>query len=210
MISSQNFADMLHSVSTALKVPVMVILLIMIAVTVLLIGSLIAELFTERIHLKEKLPQLLDKLRAAEIPTAECIKKSCLLKRQKAALIELTKHPELTNVMREALAVRLITEEQSRYDRITKISDMIAKLGPMFGLMGTLIPLGPGIIALGQGDTYTLSASLLIAFDTTIAGLICAAVALVISSIRKNWYSNYMSILEMTMECILEVEKKHD
>lgn len=210
MVSSQQFADMLHSVATALKVPVMAILLLMIAVTVLLIGTLIAEFFTERRHLKEKMPQLLDKLRAQEIPTAECIKKSKLLKRQKAALIELTKHPDLTNVMREALAVRLITEEQGRYDRITKVSDMIAKLGPMFGLLGTLIPLGPGIIALGRGDTTTLSESLLIAFDTTIAGLICAAVALVISSIRKNWYNNYMSVLEMTMECILEVEKKDD
>lgn len=39
----------------------------------------------------------------------------------------------------------------------------------MLGLLGTLIPLGPGIIALGQGDTQTLSTSLLTAFDTTIA-----------------------------------------
>ena len=210
MLSSQYFADMLHSIATVLRLPVIIVLLIMIVVTVVLTGTLIAEFFTERRHLKEKMPQLLDKLRANEIPTAECLKKSRLLKRQKTALIELTKHPGLTNVMREALGVRLIGEEQARYDKKTKISDMIAKLGPMFGLMGTLIPLGPGIIALGQGDTYTLSSSLLIAFDTTIAGLICAAVALVISSIRKNWYNNYMSVLEMLMECVLEVEKTDD
>lgn len=210
MLSSQYFADMLHSVATVLRVPVIIVLLIMIIATVVLIGTLIAEFFTERRHLKEKMPQLLDKLRAGEVSTEECLKKSQLLKRQKTALIELTRHPDLTNVMREALAIRLIAEEQSRYDRKTKISDMIAKLGPMFGLMGTLIPLGPGIIALGQGDTYTLSSSLLIAFDTTIAGLICAAVALVLSSIRKNWYNNYMSVLEMLMECVLEVEKTDD
>lgn len=54
---------------------------------------------------------------------------------------------------------------------------MIAKLGPMFGLLGTLIPLGPGIVALGQGDTVTLSESMNVAFDTTIAGVISAAVA---------------------------------
>ena len=83
---------------------------------------------------------------------------------------------------------------------------MIAKLGPMFGLLGTLIPLGPGIIALGQGDTVTLSKSLLTAFDTTVAGLICAAVALVISVIRKRWYSEYMADTETVIECILEEE----
>ena len=76
--------------------------------------------------------------------------------------------------------------------------------------MGTLIPLGPGIIALGQGDTFTLSNSLLIAFDTTVAGLVCALIALVISTIRKIWYRNDMSILETLMECILEEEQNDD
>lgn len=76
--------------------------------------------------------------------------------------------------------------------------------------MGTLIPLGPGIIALGRGDTLTLSNSLMIAFDTTIAGLACAAVAVLVSTIRKHWYNNYMSVLETLMECVLEVEKIDD
>ena len=84
---------------------------------------------------------------------------------------------------------------------------MLAKLGPMIGLLGTLIPLGPGIIALGQGDTLTLSQSLLTAFDTTIAGLIVAAAALIISGIRRGWYNGYMSVLETAMECVVEMEK---
>ena len=63
---------------------------------------------------------------------------------------------------------------------------MIAKLGPMFGLLGTLIPLGPGIVALGQGDTATLAGSLGVAFDTTIVGVISAAVACVISNVRRH------------------------
>lgn len=55
----------------------------------------------------------------------------------------------------------------------------------MLGLLGTLIPLGPGIIALGQGDTQTLSTSLLTAFDTTIAGLCAAAVCLVVTTLQQ-------------------------
>ena len=81
---------------------------------------------------------------------------------------------------------------------------MVAKLGPMFGLMGTLIPLGPGIVALGQGDTASLAASLGLAFDTTIAGLISAAVCVVISHIRRKWYEDYMVSMESIMDCILE------
>lgn len=210
MFSVTSLGNTLRAVSSALQQPVIFILMVLICCTVLLAGSLVAEFFTERMRLKVKMPQLVDDLKDPKKSTEQCIKESGLLKRQKAALIELTKHPELTNSMREALAVRLLYQEQSRYDVIVKLSDIISKLGPMFGLLGTLIPLGPGIIALGQGDTYTLSTSLLIAFDTTVAGLASAAVTTVISMLRKSWYANYMSILETLMECVLEVEKTDD
>lgn len=154
------------------------------------------------------LPRLVDDIKKQEIPPALSIRRSGLLKRQKAVLIELTDHKELSDSMREALAMRLIDEEKARYDGIIKMSDLIIKLGPVFGLLGTLIPLGPGIIALGKGDTLTLSQSLLTAFDTTIMGLISAAICTVISMIRKRWYTNDMSILETLMDCILEVERQ--
>jgi len=208
--TSENLETVLHSITSALQAPVILLLLLMMLVTVILIGITIGEYFTERRHLREKLPALVDRLRAHEVSTAESIAESRLIKHQKAALTELTLHPELSNSMREELAIRLISEEQSRYDRRVKVTDLIARLGPMLGLMGTLIPLGPGVIALGKGDTSTLSDALLTAFDTTVAGLICAAVAIVISGIRKNWYGNYMSVLETLMGCVLEAEKTDD
>ncbi len=209
MFTKEYLNQVMYTIAQSLEVPDIVVLLILIAVSIVLVGTLLAEYFTEHIRLKVKLPQLFDELNSGEIPTAECIRNSGLLKRQKQALIELTRHPELTAIMREALAVRLITEEQAHYDQIVKVSDLVAKLGPIFGLLGTLIPLGPGIIAMGQGDTYTLSQSLLTAFDTTILGLISAAVAMVVSMIRRGWYDNYMSALEAVMESVLEVEKKN-
>ena len=141
--------------------------------------------------------------------TKEAVRKSRLLKRQRNALLELLSHPDITPLMRESLAARIVEEEQNVYSRRIRISDIIAKIGPILGLLGTLIPLGPGIIALGQGDTITLSSSLLTAFDTTILGLLSAGTAMVISTIRKSWYNNYMSVLETLAECILEVEKRN-
>jgi len=194
-------------VASGLETPVIVILILLMAAAIVLLGSLIVEFFTEHIHLKVELPKLVDSLKAGHESPAEVIQQSGLLKRQKEALLELTKHPELTETMRESLAVRLIYEEQNRCDRIVKFSDMVAKLGPMFGLLGTLIPLGPGIVALGDGNTLLLSASLGTAFDTTTAGLLAAAVSFVVSTIRKAWYANYMSILEAAAECVLEAVK---
>ena len=111
-------------------------------------------------------------------------------------------------VTREALAIELLEREQDRYDSIVKLSELLARLAPMLGLLGTLIPLGPGIIALGQGDTYTLSTSLLTAFDTTIAGLVAAALAIVVSAIRRRWYREYGSVLEALCTEVLELTKK--
>lgn len=202
----------MRAVASAMQTPVILILMLLLAFTVFLIGWVIVEFFTERRLLKAMLPALVDALNETKNreETKECVAKSGLLKRQRAALTELLSHPELTPLMRESLAVRIVTEEQSHYDVRLKTSDLVARIAPLLGLLGTLIPLGPGIIALGQGDTMTLSSSLMTAFDTTILGLISAAAAMIISTIRKNWYNNYMSVLETAAECILEVEKRND
>jgi biopolymer transport protein ExbB/TolQ len=198
--------DVLRAVSSALEVPVVIVLILFLLAAAVLTGWVIAEFFTERRHLKVALPQLLEDLRTAD-DRAAVIEASGLLRRQKDALLELLNHPDFNGEMRETLAVRLLEQEQDRYDRIVKLSELLARLAPMFGLLGTLIPLGPGIIALGQGDTYTLSTSLLTAFDTTVAGLVAAAFATVISTVRRGWYREYASILEAAAEMLLETEK---
>ena len=203
-------SKVLQTVCQSLQVPVMIILILLMAGALFIIGWLISEYFTEHRHMKLKLPELMDEIRADKRPIEDIIKDSGLLKTQKEAVTELTKHPEFTEVMRESLADNLIEREQARYDKTLKVTNLMAKLGPTLGLMGTLIPLGPGIIALGQGDTYTLSTSLLTAFNTTIAGLCVSVVAICVTTVRSNWYSKYMSILETTVDCVLEMQKKKD
>ena len=203
---SSVFHNILRAIASAMELPVVIGLILFIAFTLFSIGWWAVEYFRERRHMCVTLPALLDELRAAENGAAETIEKSGLLRRQKDALLELTRHPEFDAAMRESLGANLLEREQSHYDGILKCTDLVSKLAPMLGLMGTLIPLGPGIMALGQGDTYTLSVSLLTAFDTTIAGLIAAAFCLVISTVRRRWYSGYMADLETLMDCVLEGE----
>lgn len=206
---SEYVKDVLRIVSSSLQIPTVVILLLLILATVVLIGSFIAEFISERKALKTDIPKLIDEMQnKASVQLLEVVNNSGLLKRQKTAaekLITRIKYPDNT---REALARQLLADEEARYTKITKITDIIARVAPMFGLMGTLIPLGPGLIALAQGDTKTLSDSLLIAFDTTVAGLISAAIAYVISGIRKSWYEKYMVGLETVMETILEEQNR--
>ena len=202
--------DILRAVSGAMETPVVVILILLMAAAVFLLGWLLAEALGPRRRWRADLPRLLDALRqsggAEEM--ADCIQKSGLLGRQKQALLELLRHPDFTPLMRESLAARLVDREQARYDRQLKYSELITRLGPVFGLLGTLIPLGPGIIALGQGDTFTLSQSMMTAFDTTVAGLLAAALATVITAVRRGWYRDYVGALETVADGLLESLKE--
>ncbi len=201
--------DILRVVSSSLQIPTIIILIILIIVTIIMIGSIIAEYFSERRLLRGSITTLVDNLQGKSTEEMRgIIDKAGLLRRQKAAAIQLIDRSAYPAHTREALARQLIADEENRYARITRVTDLIARVAPMFGLMGTLIPLGPGLIALAQGDTKTLSDSLLIAFDTTVAGLISAAISFVISGIRKGWYEQYMTGLETIMETILEEQDK--
>ena len=204
-----TISDILRAVARTMETPVVVVLILLMAAAVFMLGWLIAEALGERRKLTRTLPALIEKLRESpgDREMAAAIESAGLLRRQKAALLELLAHPEFTPVMREALAAQLLEPEEARWNRTVLWTALIARLGPMFGLLGTLIPLGPGIIALGQGDTFTLSQSLLTAFDTTVAGLLAAALASVISAVRKRWYRRYATDLETLAECILELVK---
>ena len=188
---STVFHNVLRAVSGAMELPVVILLILLLAFAVFSVGWIIAEFFSEHRHMKEDLPALLEHLRDSETDLEAAIAESKLNRRQKATLQELTQHADFTRPLLDDLADNLLEQEQAHYDHMIKFTDLASKLGPMLGLLGTLIPLGPGIIALGQGDTYTLSVSLMTAFDTTVAGLCIAAVCMIVSTIRRRWYAAY-------------------
>lgn len=207
-MDSQVLSDAMRQIVSVLQTPVIVVLLAMLAISVVFVGIALVEWLVEGRHLRVNMPALMDDLKAAtdSADLRARVSRSGLLDAQKRVLVALTEHPEFNEREREALAVRLLEQEQARYDLRVTWTNVLSKLAPMFGLMGTLIPLGPGLIALGQGDTQTLSASLLIAFDTTVTGLVAAALALLVSTARKRWYRNYMTMLEALEELVLEEE----
>ena len=207
---SQDLSGIMRQIVSVLQTPVIAVLLIFLALSIIFVGIALVEWLVERRHLQVNMPRLMDDLRAAESSEdlSARVEASGLLASQKAVLCELVKHPEFTARERESLATRLLEQEQAKYDLRLTWTNLLAKLAPMAGLMGTLIPLGPGLIALGQGDTQTLSSSLLVAFDTTVTGLIAAALAVLVGAARKRWYKNYLSMLESLEELVLEEEMR--
>ena len=204
----EGISEVMRGIVSVCEVPVVVVLIIGVIAVLIALGSLIVEFFTEHRHFKIFLPKTVDELEDPASDPKKVIKDSHLLLRQKRYLIELLSHPNLTDAMRESLAVGIEYQERRRYERNVKFTDILARVAPMVGLLGTLIPLGPGIMALGEGNTEMLSRSLLTAFDTTALGLIIAVLAMVISAVRKRWYKDYMVNFDALMECILEIERE--
>ncbi|MDD2442877.1 MAG: MotA/TolQ/ExbB proton channel family protein [Desulfotomaculaceae bacterium] len=198
--------DTMHAISYGLLMPTIAVLLLLLALSVVELGSLLVEIFTVRRRAKVNVPELINAFQmksAGEI--MEQIECSSLFRRQKTALGELIRHGDLPAASLQALARRLLASEELHYAKVTNKTDLVTRLGPMLGLMATLIPLGPGLIALGQGDTKTLADSLLTAFDATVTGLAAGGIAFAVSRLRKRWYEDYLSSLEALMESIMEV-----
>jgi biopolymer transport protein ExbB/TolQ len=106
--------------------------------------------------------------------------------------------PDLFSINLEKLLQKCESVIAKRLER-TKV---MIRLGPMFGLMGTLIPMGPALLALTRGDVDTLANNLIIAFGTTVVGLLVGGVSYVIYTIRRRWYGDDMNDIKYICEVL--------
>ena len=208
---SENVNSILRAIVANLQIPVVIILLILMIATVVVAGTFVFEFFVEHRRLQADVPKLIETMNTTKVcDMSDLVNRNELLPRQKKVLKQLIQEQKMDSESREIYAAQLLFEEEEHYQNYLRWPQMISKLSPMFGLLGTLVPLGPGLMALGEGNTALLSQSLLIAFDTTSAGVLIAAVALVIAQIRRQWYRNYAQVLESLMEVILDKMKAEE
>lgn len=197
--------DSLHTVSQWLLIPTMAILLLLVAGTVACLGGIIVEGVRERSVVKENVSGLILGIHGKRLSEIRnMISESKIYTRHKGAVFTIIDNGNKPEELLVAASRRIIADEESIFEKRAARVEMASRVAPMFGLMGTLIPLGPGLMALGQGDTMSLADSLLIAFDTTVAGLAAAAVCYVIAKIKRRWYDDYMVSLETLMDAVLE------
>ena len=196
-----TFKAAIHVISTVLEIPAIIVLILAVLVVIYQLGSIIVEFLIERRGKKTDIPAVLEKISGKKHYEALKILEANPFPKSQKRIFErlLTSTLKSTDEMR-LLASELLAGEESRLEKKMSVTDIIARIGPMFGLMATLIPLGPGLIALGQGDTKTLSESLLTAFDATVAGLAAAGVAFIISKTRKRWYQMDLTMLETILD----------
>lgn len=204
---SDMLAAALHVISQSLLIPVIIGLLAFMVYAIVSFGGLLSE-YSGRIKFDVlKVEKVIKDISTPGTPEniMEVVEKSDLPKNHKEILIRLAGSTDIGSKSREALARKLIENEELKIAKSLEKTDIVTRLGPTLGLMGTLIPMGPGLAALGAGDINGLAQAIIIAFDTTVVGLAAGGIAYVISKVRKRWYEDNLTTLETLSESILEV-----
>ncbi len=105
-----------------------------------------------------------------------------------------------TRPMTRLRLIKVLSDAEQTAIRRLDRTRVFIRLGPILGLMGTLIPISPALVGLAKGDTETLSANLVVAFSTTVVGLLIGATGYLTSLARERMYAQDMADLEYVLE----------
>ncbi len=170
--------NVFYLISTSLLIPVMLALLWCLARALLLVGRTFRE-YLERMTLKRR-------LEAFSVAIEEGQKMIHELPSQGVLARSLLRLVEVAN--NEVLVERVVREAELAWEAGLERLRVLVRFGPALGLMGTLIPLGPALVGLAAGDLETMSNNLVIAFATTVVGLLVGLLASGMLSVKKAWY----------------------
>lgn len=186
---TNTLVDILYFIAAGLLLPVLLVLIFFMAATLVTLGGLAREALLRR-KTGRAWRQFLADLRTGESGPDEFYRLSA------GGYIE--RFRRQTAPFRDnSLAVKKCLDdlEIDVARRLARLS-LATRVGPMLGLVGTLIPLGPALTGLAAGSMETLAGNLIIAFTTTIFGILVGGFAYAASLVRRAWYEQDISDLE--------------
>ena len=81
----------------------------------------------------------------------------------------------------------LVLEREERARHGLTPSRALVKLGPSLGLIGTLVPMGSSLAAMATGNLADMAGQMVVAFTSTIVGLVTGTLAYVVTAVRQHW-----------------------
>jgi len=204
MDATSGIIGAMFMISNSLLYPVIIILLGLVAWSLISIGQLISEYASRNRDIAKlkvgcrdakKYMQMQDYKKAAE-----ALRSSGSNDFLRSFLNDLTESLKENKFAVEA--EKLLQDYELRIAKELEKAKLVVKLGPMFGLMGTLIPLGPALMGLTAGNIQQLATNLVVAFSTTVLGLLSGGIAYTISLVKKRWYTQDLSDMEYVVEVL--------
>jgi len=204
MDATSGIIGAMFMISNSLLYPVIIILLGLVAWSLISVGQLVSEYASRNRDIAKlkvgcraarKYMQMQDYKKAAEV-----LRSSGSNDFLRSFLNDLTESLKENKFAVEA--EKLLQDYELRIAKELEKAKLVVKLGPMFGLMGTLIPLGPALMGLTAGNIQQLATNLVVAFSTTVLGLLSGGIAYTISLVKKRWYTQDLSDMEYVVEVL--------
>ncbi len=201
----ESLVEVLYFLSTALLIPVIVVLLGFVAWSLMEIGGFLREA-GERRRQKSSWQSLLSELYASSRRV------------DKSAVTSFFQQNGYTGLLGSfAKRGRQIYESELHLGKLVSDLEIEAagqlarmslglRVGPMLGLMGTLIPLGPALVGLSTGNIEEMARHLVVAFSTTVLGLFVGGTCYGIWLVRRQWYSRDLADIEYLYHCLHAAE----
>ena len=205
----------LYTISSVLIYPVMILLICLLVMLIITMGRFLGEYLERRRHqAKHNVKELIDNINNSKLHDIKVRVEdlsSGLPHHARNYFVdivqELAKSGNDTDMRVEYLL-------QSREQQMTKKLDklrLLIRVGPSLGLMGTIIPMGSALAALSHGDIEKMSGSMIIAFSTTVVGLLIGIGAYFTSMLQNRWLNEDIKNIEYLTEGIMrkyEISKK--
>jgi biopolymer transport protein ExbB/TolQ len=190
--STDRVSHALSGFSTALKEPVHVIALLLLAMLAFELGRIAIEGWRRVRPGAPPLEQIASRA-MADATQAGALARWAPGPLAERAVIGLAE--AVRSGGRDAIENALASYElqiQRRLDR----TRVLVRAGPAVGLMGTLIPLAPGLAALGKGNYALLAGDLQVAFAATVVGILVGTGAFTLTLVRTRVYTEDLASLE--------------
>ena len=195
------FQTILYTISTALLVPVVVLLIILCLWLFVYTGGFLGEWIKRRQKRSNSpLAEFLDEISQAGTlpePVRGMLPNHIVV--YAGALERILKQPGILK------AEKVEDLNQKKQNALLKGVDrirLVVRIGPSLGLMGTLIPMGTGLAGLTQGNMAQLSSSLILAFTTTVVGIALGISAYFFTVVKEQWLLEDMRRINLITEAM--------
>lgn len=96
--------------------------------------------------------------------------------------------------------LKAIADAELEASRALEMTRLLIRMGPILGLMTTLIPISPALVALARGDVNVLADKLVVAFSTTVVGLLIGALGYLVTTVRDRYYQQDVVDIEYVFD----------
>lgn len=187
----ETLIEILYVISTALLVPVMLVLLAFLVWCLLEVGGFLRE-WHERRAAAQHWQSFVAQLVAAAGSTAAVFFDAAAYPGFVGAFARRGREQFRQTAFRTKLVADLEIEAAGRLARM----NLGVRVGPMLGLMGTLIPLGPALLGLSEENIGLMGRSLVVSFCTTVLGLLVGGLCYAMLAVRRQWYARDLADVE--------------